>query len=1193
MEPRGSSIARGTFALFSLAVCLAVTAPEARGQGASSATLHGTVVDRSGAVLPGAEVTLVHARTSARRTATTGPAGTYAFVSLASGDYRVRAGLTGFRPWESADVHLSPGDSLDLEATLEVGEQTAEVEVAAVREMVRTNQGAREGLITAAQIQNLSIIGRGAMELLTILPGTVLDQSMETVGFGAGGNYLAGSSVNGSRGTQLSPVLDGSKVVDFTSNSGVMLNLNPDMVEEVKVQTGNYAAEYGTPSIQITAVTKSGSARFHGSAYDYWRSWRLNANDRSNNYAGIPQPKNEYQYPGFNLSGPVLVPGTGFNRNRDRLFFFVGYEYQHQVIDPGASRSVVPTVAQRSGDFSELLAGTGQNLAQPPVVTIPWGFPGEGEPAPNNDLSPYIDRFGQAYVNVYPLPNYVDPDNRYNYAFNTPRPLDRWQLTSRLDWNATETSHAYLRIALEKEKETFWRGGLGGDWGDVELPSRTVSDTRSWSVAANATSVLSARVTNELVLSATRLERDTGWEDPSKVSYAALGLEGFQGIFPSESAVAPISILSYGQMLAFAMAPGGLPVYSHNDSLTLADTLTKVTGAHAVKVGVCVERGRQQGNSPASDGTMTLASSWKPGGTSNDYGDLLAGRPGQFAQSTAIPRSEYRFWSFEGFLQDSWKVRRNLTLEPGLRLAKLGNPEELTGLAMRFEPSAYDDSQGPFIDGDPLRPNGVLLARRGEIPDGLFEDPGLLLMPRFNFAWDVRGDGAWTLRGGAGLFYNRPQGDWFKYSIAGPPNVFQSSPYYWDMPDGILSLSTLSTIDPFSHLGSIAMASIGPGRLEPSRTWSWSLALARRLPWQQTLEVAYVGNRADRLPNQTPMNYVPPGALTGPYGNADLDNPLHRAALDQSVLAVFRPYPAWSDQSGWSQSEGYSNYHALQATLSRSAGRRVQYFVNYTFGKALGTSGFDGTSTDPIAPRERSYGVLPQDRTHIFNASYNVFLPDPVRPDGNGFLRQLLNGWQVSGITSYRSGRPFRVHFWGDLLPMGPAWWGTDAHGWTSDPNHPGAIAPVFLGDPRTGRTDVGEKMLDISKIAIPALGESGPFQQPYYFRTPTRWNWDLTVFKNFPLGGDRRLQLRVGFFNLFNQAVADIGWWGSDIDLNLPVECNVRVDGVPNGAGGTVDGVCDPTQGFHFSDYARENFGKILTKRGHRVIELALRFDF
>jgi hypothetical protein len=341
------------------------------------------------------------------------------------------------------------------------------------------------------------------------------------------------------------------------------------------------------------------------------------------------------------------------------------------------------------------------------------------------------------------------------------------------------------------------------------------------------------------------------------------------------------------------------------------------------------------------------------------------------------------------------------------------------------------------------------------------------------------------------------------------------------------------------------------------------------------------------------MNPVQPQLFRGPYGNADLDNPLHRAAFDTGLLAGFRPYPAWAMNSLWTQSAGDSSYHALQATLARSAGARVQYLVNYTFGKALGTTVW-GDPLDPFEPRERSYGLLAHDRTHIFNASYNVLLPDPIRPGGNGFLRQLLNGWQVSGITSYRSGRPFHIYFQGELalMPMLLAWWNTEGH-WPGSLNSTGAIAPVFLGDPRTGKTGLGEKILDIDKIAIPALGESGPFLQPYHFRTPTRWNWDFTVFKNFTLGGDRRLQLRIGFFNLFNQAVAAFGWWGWDIDLNLQVECNARVDGVPNGAGGTANGVCDPTQGFRFSDYSKENFGKITTKRGHRVVELAVRFDF
>jgi hypothetical protein len=309
--------------------------------------LRGTILDTSGGVLPGASLTLTSVRTRATRTGTSDAAGSYVFVALTPGPYRLSVTLSGFEPWESGEAHLSPGDSLQLDATLAVAGHTEEVTVVAERQMVRLDQGAREGLITSDQIQDLSLISRGAMELLRILPGTVVPEqaAMERVGFYNGGNDYATQSVNGMRGTTVSPVLDGAKITDIGANNGVIVNMNPDMVDEVKVQAGNYAAEYGSAGLQVTAVTKGGGASFHGSVYDYWRSWRLAANDRSRNYAGLPRPENDYQYPGFNLSGPVLLPGIDFNRGRDRLFFFVGFEYQHQVIDPGTYFFVTPTEA--------------------------------------------------------------------------------------------------------------------------------------------------------------------------------------------------------------------------------------------------------------------------------------------------------------------------------------------------------------------------------------------------------------------------------------------------------------------------------------------------------------------------------------------------------------------------------------------------------------------------------------------------------------------------------------------------------------------------------------------------------------------------------------------------------------------------------------------------------------------------------
>jgi hypothetical protein len=954
----------------------------------------------------------------------------------------------------------------------------------------------------------------------------------------------------------------------------------------VKIQTSNYAAEYGASHVQVTAVTKGGSSKFHGSAYDYVRTWRLNANDRSNNYAGVPRPESFYQYPGFNLSGPLLVPGTGFNKSRDKVFFFVGYEYQHQVVDPGTTLSVVPTLAQRQGDFSGLLASRGQNLAQPPTVTIPAGFPGAGEPAPNNDLRPYLDPLGQALLNLYPLPNHTDPDNRYNYAYNIPLPLNRWQLTSRLDWNVSERTHAYVRLALEKETSK-WSNGIWGS-GTYEMPSRAVGDNKAWSIAANVASVLSPSLTNEVVVSASQLKLDNNWGDPAKIKLSALGLQGYRGIFPSDDPYLGSTLATWGQGLGDFGGWGGVPIYAHNDSVSVGDTLSKVLNTHTIKLGVFVERGRKQQNFSNGE-QLVMGSPWMAGGTGNDYGDLLVGRLAQYSQGTPIPHMKWRFWNYEGYLQDSWKARRNLTLEAGLRVARLPNNEELNGLGVLLDPATYDPAQGAYIDGDPGRPNGVLLASRGEIPKGMTRSPDLAFMPRVNFAWSARGDGDLVLRGGAGLFYNRPQGNYQYFAGSDPPNAYNTTAYFYDVPGG-LTLGSLPTIDPWSHLGASYVDSLDARSIHLPRTWTWSLAVAKRLPWQQSLDVAYVGNRGDHLPNRTLSSYVPPGALTGTYGNADLDNPLHRAALDSSVLAAFRTFPAYTN-SWWYQYEAWSNYHALQVSLTRETGRRFQYYLNYTFSKSLGTTGDDYAVIDPVDPRLRSYGVLPQDRTHIFNASYNLLLPDPIRPDGNVFLRQLLNGWQVSGITRYASGAPFRVVFTGELANMQPAlaWYGTDSFGSGNRTGNSGAMTPVFTGDPRLGDTGVGEKVLDLGQIGIPALGESGPFQQPYYFRLPTRWNFDVSLLKNFALGGPRRLQLRFGVFNVFNQAAPTL----DDIDLDLRTECNVRVDGVPNGAGGEAYGVCDPSQGYYFTVLARENFGKIKTKHGHRVVELAVRFDF
>ena len=230
--------------------------------------------------------------------------------------------------------------------------------------------------------------------------------------------------------------------------------------------------------------------------------------------------------------------------------------------------------------------------------------------------------------------------------------------------------------------------------------------------------------------------------------------------------------------------------------------------------------------------------------------------------------------------------------------------------------------------------------------------------------------------------------------------------------------------------------------------------------------------------------------------------------------------------------------------------------------------------------------------------SWNAFLPDGARGSlDNVVLRGVLNGWQVSGISTLASGIPVTLQFTGDAASsaIAAAYFGTADVVGPGNPQGGGgttgnALAPVYPCDPRLDGKDVGERILDLSCIGVPAFGEKGDLVPPNNIRTPTRMNHDLTLFKNFQIHGEQKFQFRVGFFNLFNQAFANTNI-GGDIDLTLDTRCNVRAN-APDGTGG-MQNVCDPTQGFSYTPQTVDNFGKINLKRGHRVIEFTFKYYF
>ena len=1047
---------------------LLLTVTLAFGQTSTTATLRGTIVDSTGGVLPGATVTLTNAGTRGAQATVTGDAGGYFFGSLFPGTYSLKVELSGFKTHEEQGIVISPNDTRGIDIRLEIGAQTERITVKAQGEVIQTATGAREGVLSAKQIDNLSVMGRSALELLRILPGVVTEFN---VGEFSNGD-VAAYTVNGIRSSNNTATLDRSSLVDIGCNCGLMVSLNDDMISEVKIQSSNFAAEYGSGGMNVSAVTKSGTSQFHGGLYDYIRDPRLSANDRSNSSTGVPKPKSKFQYPGGNIGGPLFF-GDSYTKNRDKLFFFVAFESQRQQVDSGARLSRTYTPAMKRGDFRELLANQGSNLNSTPQLLIPLGFPGAGEPAPNNDMTPYVTPFGSYLASLYPDPNYHDPDNLYNYVYSALEPNNRTDLKMRFDWNVRQNTKLFVRLARNASENVNPRGAW---WGasDFALPTPNVDDEHSRSLSANVVSVLSPSTTNEAVFSYTRLALDNSWQDPSKVARGTGGVD-FVGIFPEAPEMPTNLVHGWGNGQVGSLWSAVPNVFAHNDALQFSDKLTKLLGTHGMKFGVSIERGQKQQNFSNDESGLLWFSTDNSTSTGNSGADMLVGRIAELDQGTArngkpvtgMPNGEFRYWNIDGFAQDSWKVRRNLTVEYGVRFGFWTNNRELSGEGGYFTPSLYDPNAGSFLDPDTLQHiNGECYVYTGCAPAGILANRSAFALPRINAAWDIDGEGRNVLRGGYGLFLNRPQGN-IEYSstLNLAPNRYHVSTDFWagaDYGNGLgLTYDTAHEATLANRIGTLGVESMSPESFHFPQTHSFSVSFARRMPWNQVLEASYVGTRGRRLLVSENGNIMPYGVLnSGTYNGVDLSVPVNRVAVasNDTSLASFRQFNALSSIS-LDTFRGVSNYNSLQITLSRQTGRRVQYFVAYTLSSTHGTTGGDFGRIDPY-DATRTYGVLSEDRRHILNVSWNALLPDAARgPLDHVVLRGVLNGWQLSGISTLVSGTPILLSFAGDAgtAPVSAAWFGTaDVVG----PNNQSgaALAPAYTCDPRLTGSRVGRQ---------------------------------------------------------------------------------------------------------------------------------------
>ncbi|MBV9223385.1 MAG: carboxypeptidase regulatory-like domain-containing protein, partial [Acidobacteriaceae bacterium] len=431
------------------------------------ATLTGIVSDASGAVVANAQITLRNAESGDERTTVTGSEGYYTFASVPVGTYNLTITAPGFQSFKANGIALGGGEKRNVNASLQLGSTNQTIEVTGAADVITpVDSGEKSNILTTKQLQNYIQVGSNAAEYIKIMPGFGISNGAsnkasytgQTIGINGNGDGGSQSPLNGNfsysglPGNTLDIVADGAHVSDPGCNCATPVNPNSDFLQEFRVLQSNFMAENQKGPIVITSVTKAGGTQFHGSGFFSARNYVLNANDAYANAIGIKQPQNKYYFPGGTLGGPVLIPWTNINKNRNKLFFFTGYEYFYQVLDTGNLTATVPTPGMINGNFSPSeLAKLGTKTASGNAPgTVPASWPGGQMPA--NLIDPNM----QALMKLYPAPN-ADPNatGGYNYVQSEIFNQNSFQWTVRGDYNVSDNTKVFVRYNMQRETQQF------------------------------------------------------------------------------------------------------------------------------------------------------------------------------------------------------------------------------------------------------------------------------------------------------------------------------------------------------------------------------------------------------------------------------------------------------------------------------------------------------------------------------------------------------------------------------------------------------------------------------------------------------------------------------------------------------------------------------------------------------------------
>ncbi|MGA2117893.1 MAG: carboxypeptidase regulatory-like domain-containing protein [Bryobacteraceae bacterium] len=1174
----------------------------------SSGSISGTVRDSQGAVIPGAKVTLINqAEGAVTRELQTTADGNFFLTPVIAGTYTVTVEVSGFKKYIQSDIVLHAQDTIGLPPiVMDVGAVGESITVEANAITLQSVTADRSGVLTTSQMVDLASNTRLYTDLLPTVPGFNADTT----------------NANGLRTDQNAIAVDGTLVEDVGNNSAGGWRINPDIISEFKVLTNSQQAEFGRASgSNITIVTKSGSQSFHGVGYDFFRNEWLNANTWMNNYSGLSRPVNRNSTYGFAVGGPIYIPHR-FNSAKEKLFFFTNWEFQRPKVLDNLVSLTVPTALERQGNFTQ-----SQENSIPVLVDDPTN---NKAPFPGNIVPQTLfNKYGQQLMNVYPLPNRTGQVS-YNYQYQFAGSDIRNDDTVRIDYNITNKLKFYFHW-LQNRENLIQSGGLNVNntigVGSFQSQRGTISGY------GNLTYVISPTMTNEFSYGNTR-----NWLP--NVPYTGGKNNGYTTadagvtlplLYPNANTANLIPNMAFGSEISDAptVSIDGMPYANENPTQNITDNIAKVFTKHTVKAGIYLESStKRQTASEFNNGAISFATdSANPGDTGYDFANMLVGNYDTFSQSNTYLKGYYYYKSVEWYVQDNWKVSQNLTLDYGMRFSWLPPWYEKNNMVSSFVPQAYSQSQKvalyqpTLVNGvrsaiDPLNGQtepaayiGAIVPNSGNVYNGIetpttspegrgmVKSQGVLLGPRFGLAWSPLGASRnLVVRFGAGVFYERLQGNMIFNQINYPPELLTPKIYYGN-------LSALSSES--GLLFPLNVAGLSPDGKIPT-VYNYNVTVEREMPGHIMLDVGYVGMQNRHELARTPFNEPAFGSAWLPQNqDPSLCPVISTCNLNGSKalpIDLIRPYAGFTGSGAAANAQsglgggGFmadfgesANYNALQVSAKRSV-------KNFTVGSTFSWSKVMGTATDysfvtnPLNDRKADYAPLTFDRTLTEVLNWVYLIPDVARKRSlldNAVARAVLNKWQITGIASWSSGEPVPVGA-SAVISLG----GFNEQGVSTTTlneeltgNADWAARPIITCNPNLSRGKRSMyEYINTSCFSPAQVGSTGMDSDLRPFRGPGISNFNTSLFKNFHFGKSeqRYLQFRLETYNTLNHTQ-----WGGAVSNNYE---SAGFNDTPTfNAAGQITNLPSAVGG----GGGRFGFGALNATRSPRTVQLALKIYF